>query len=261
MEEVLLTHPTPQIALITLNRPHAMNALSISATEQFAEKVHKLTRTPLVRVVVLTGAGEKAFCSGGDLAELRDKTRYADIQPTFDRVFETLNTLENLPIPIIGAVNGYALGGGSEIALACDMRVLDETAKLGFVQINMGLTTGWGAGQRLLRLVGYPKALELLLEGKPISAQTAYALGLANRIVPAGTATQHALEWAQSLANRPPDVVRSLKQLLRAGITRSATDSIAIERAVFAPLWEAEAHLSAVEAFFNRKESPKTQKD
>ena len=166
---------------------------------------------------------------------------------------DALLVLENLPVPVIAAINGYALGGGSEIALACDLRIVDETTRAGFVQIRNGLTPGWGAGQRLLRLVGYARALELLVTGRIMHAPELEALGLANRVVPTGTALNHALDFAHQIAQSPPAVVRAIKSLLQAGINQPYEAALKTERALFPPLWAAEPHLKAVETFVNRQ--------
>lgn len=254
-DTLLLTYPRAGVAVITFNRPHAMNALNSATMHAFAAAVRQLSTDDALRCVVLTGAGDKAFCAGGDLAELRDKPSAAEGLAMVTLVGDTLLALERLPVPVIAAVNGYALGGGSEIALACDLRVADVNVRMGFVQINMALTPGWGAGQRLLRAVGYARALEILLEGQPMGAETLQGLGLVNRITSAGHALDEALTFAERVANRPPDVVRAIKQLLQTGLHARYEDALAAERALFPPLWEAPAHLQAVEDFFARQAS------
>jgi enoyl-CoA hydratase len=156
---------------------------------------------------------------------------------------------------VIAAINGYALGGGSEIALACDMRIADDAVKMGMVQINMGLTPGWGAGQRLLRTVGYAKAMEVLLKGDVLYADELLALGLVNQVVVTGQALEVALKFAHAIATKPPDVVRGIKALLQAGLTQPYEQTLQTERDIFPPLWVADAHLEAIADFFKRQQA------
>ncbi|MDX1995403.1 MAG: enoyl-CoA hydratase/isomerase family protein [bacterium] len=242
------------VAVITFNRPDALNALNLATMQQFAETVTHLNQaTESLRAVILTGAGTQAFCSGGDLVELSRYPSQDDARAFITLMGNALLMLERLPVPVIGAINGYALGGGSEIALACDLRIADESVRLGFVQIKNAVIPGWGGGQRLLRLVGYSRALELLVTARPLSAAEAHTLGLVNRVVGTGAALEHAVEMAEKIAAQPPDVVRAIKALLQAGLTQPYEDALRLERDLFPPLWAAEAHLQAVENFLNRR--------
>ncbi|MBN8639359.1 MAG: enoyl-CoA hydratase/isomerase family protein, partial [Anaerolineae bacterium] len=166
---------------------------------------------------------------------------------------DALRALERLPIPVIAAVNGYALGGGSEIALACDLRVVDETARFGFVQIKRGVVPGWGGGQRLLRLVGYPRALEWLVRGQALKAPELLSAGLANRVAPAGQALSAALELAGEIAAQDADAVRALKTLLQAGLNQPYETALMTERSLFPPLWEGETQVRTLQAFLNKR--------
>jgi enoyl-CoA hydratase len=257
MTSDLLLDITEGVALVTFNRPHALNALNQASMLAFESSIQQITQDESIRVVVIRGADEKAFCSGGDLQELRHKPTASDAQAMIDLMGDCLMQLERLPVPVIAAVNGYALGGGSEIALACDMRIVDENVKMGFVQINMALTPGWGAGQRLLRLVGYAKAMELLLSAEHLTADKLSALHLVNRVVGVGQAPQHTLEFARQIAKRPPNVVKSMKQLLQNGLNMPYEAAQTAERQLFPALWEDEAHLQAVEDFFKKQEVKK----
>ncbi|MFQ3648443.1 MAG: enoyl-CoA hydratase/isomerase family protein [Anaerolineae bacterium] len=254
MTDPILLHTAPNgVATLTFNRPDTMNALNRAAMRHFAETIRQLERDPALRVLIVTGAGAKAFCSGGDLVELRDQPTEADARAMIDLMGDALLALERLPVPVIAAINGYALGGGSEIALACDLRIVDERARMGFVQINMALTPGWGAGQRLARLVGAPKALELLLDGQPLDAEALLALGLANEMTPHAQALAAAQRRAEAIAERPPQVVRAIKALLHAHRTLPYEAALQAERDLFPPLWAHPDHLQAVEAFFARQ--------
>jgi enoyl-CoA hydratase len=254
MTDPILLHTEPNgVATLTFNRPDTMNALNRAAMRQLADTIHQLEGDAALRVLIVTGAGTKAFCSGGDLVELRDQPTEADARAMIDLMGNALLALERLPVPVIAAINGYALGGGSEIALACDLRIVDERARMGFVQINMALTPGWGAGQRLARLVGAPKALELLLDGQPLDAEALLALGLANEMTPHAQALAAAQHRAEAIAERPPQVVRAIKALLHAHRTLPYEAALQAERDLFPPLWAHPDHLQAVEAFFARQ--------
>ncbi len=254
MNDPITLHAHPNgVYTLTFNRPEAMNALNRAAMLQFADVIRQLETDAALRALIVTGAGEAAFCSGGDLVELRAQPTEADARAMIDLMGDALHALERLPVPVIAAINGYALGGGSEIALACDLRIVDEAARMGFVQINMALTPGWGAGQRLARLVGAPRALELLLDGQPLNAEGLLALGLANEVAPRGKALEAALRRAQAVAERPPQVVRAIKALLHAHRTLPYEAALQAERDLFPPLWAHPDHLQAVEAFFARQ--------
>jgi enoyl-CoA hydratase len=257
-DEILLEVQDDGIAVITFNRPQALNALDLAAMDAFAAAVERLCALDSLRVVILAGAGEGAFCSGGDLHALSQLTTEDDARAFITLMGDALLRLERLPVPVIAAINGYALGGGSEIAMACDLRIADERARMGFVQIRMAITPGWGAGQRLLRQVGYARALEILLQGRAMPAGELEALGLVNRIVPAGTALAHARDFARQIVAQPPDVVHGIKTLLQAGVRHPYEEALRIEREVFPPLWAGEAHLAAVTDFLKKSREKDT---
>lgn len=256
--ELIVAYPAEGIARITFNRPHALNALNLRAMDSFARAVDVLAADDALRAVILTGAGTDAFCSGGDLYELAERPAESDAREFITLMGDALLRLERLPVPVIAAMNGYALGGGSEIALACDLRIADATIRMGFVQIRLALTPGWGAGQRLLRTVGYARAMEILLVGKPMNADELRARGLVNQIVPEGEALAHAHQFAERIAAHPPETVRAVKALLQAGLTHNYDDALAIERDLFPPLWASPAHLDAVEAFIQKSAEKNT---
>lgn len=241
------------VAVLTFHRPEAHNALNQEMMQQFADAIQQLRQNPAVRVVILTGAGEQAFCAGGDLAELSHYPAAEAGAAMSRRMGDALLALEQLPFPVIAAVNGYALGGGSEIALACDMRIVDAHVRMGLVHIRLGLIPGWGAGQRLLRLVGYACAMEILLCGQPMQAQELQAYGLVNRVVEAGNALPHALDFARSIAAQSPAVVGAIKQLLLAGINQPYLEALRVEQELFPDLWAAPAHLEAVAEFLRSR--------
>ncbi len=251
---ILLEIDTDGIAILTFNRPAARNALNLAAMRAFAEAVEALHHSEdQIHAVILTGAGADSFCAGGDLIELAGKPTEKDARNFITTMGNALRQLESLPVPVIAAINGYALGGGSEIAIACDLRIVDESAQMGFVQMKLALTPGWGAGQRLLRTVGYARALDILLQARPMHAPELLSSGLAAQIASSGQALTAALAYARQIAAYSPDVVRAVKQILWAGLTQPYEAALKTERDVFPALWAAEPHLSAVAKFLRRK--------
>jgi len=251
---VTLSTLEPGIALIQVNRPEVRNALDWQAMNAFAACIEQAQNMDAWRALVLTGTGE-AFIAGGDVKALAAYPRVEDGSRLSALMSNALSQLEALPFPTIAAMNGPARGGGAEIALACDLRVIDARADIGFVQVNLGLTPGWGAGQRLLRLTGYARAFEWLASGKVLNAQEAFDCGLANRIAPPGEALAAALELARRIASQPAEAVRAIKRLLRGGLSLPAPMAAALERAEFPPLWASSEHLHAVERFLSRNSS------
>jgi enoyl-CoA hydratase len=253
MTETLLLDSHPDgVAVLTFNRPQVMNALDLNTMRRFAAAIAELSRNEQLRAVIVAGAGTEAFCSGGDLSELQAYRSESDALEMITVMGDALLALERLPVPVIAAVNGYALGGGSEIALACDLRIIDQQTRMGMVQIRHALTPGWGAGQRLLRLVGYARAMEILLRGKVMRAPDLLALGLATQVVEEGTALNSALALAREIAALPLSTVRAIKALLQAGLNQSYEAALQTERSLFPSLWASDAHLHAVEQFLNK---------
>lgn len=244
----------PGIAVLEVNRPEVRNALDWQAIHDFLDAVEQAHTIASLRALIITGAGN-SFIAGGDLKVLHSYTSEQDGARLSDLMTKTLDRLECLPCPTIAAINGPARGGGVEIALACDFRILSANADLGFVQINLGLTPGWGAAQRLLRLVGYSLALELLATGSVISAQKAYRYGLANRISEQGGAMQTALQLARELSSKPQPAVAAIKQILRAGVLLNPQTAAELEQSFFPPLWASEEHQRLVQAFLASKGS------
>lgn len=254
-DSLMLTRNSPQIATLSFNRPQSRNALDWASQSAFLDLMRELQQDAELLVLILTGAGTEAFCAGGDLRELADYPTREDGERLSAIMTEALNLLESAPFISIAAINGYALGGGSEIALACDLRVMDEAAQFGLVQLRLGLTPGWGAGGRLLNLVGYSRALALLLAAQPLNATEALSLGLCNQISPQGEALADAENWANHISRRDPAAVRAIKQMLGAGRDQSPEQARQIEQGLFPDLWAAPAHLEAVAAFLKRKEN------
>lgn len=250
---LLLTRDAHGVVTITFNRPQVRNALNWATMEAFAAAARELHEDTGLRAVILTGAGTDSFCAGGDLRELHGYTSEADGQRVARVMGDALRDLERLPVPVIAAINGYALGGGSEIALACDVRIVDDAAQLGLVHLRLGLLPGWGAGQRLLRLVGYGRAIQMMLSARPYGALELRDLGVVNLITPPGEALAAAQEFAAQIVAWDADAVRAVKAALQAGLTQPYEAALAAEQAHFPALWAAPAHNEAVARFVKRK--------
>lgn len=245
------------VVTLTFNRPRVLNALDWEAMETFGREVEALHEETAEgggpRLLILTGAGQRAFCSGGDQAVLHTQLAAADGERLARLMGQALRRLEQLPIPTLAAVNGFALGGGSEIALACDLRVVDEAVRFGLVHGKLGLIPGWGAGQRLLRLLGPARTMELMLSGRQLDAAELAQLGLATRRAPEGGALAAARELAAEILGLDAGVVRAVKALIAAGRELPYAAALDAEAALFPALWAGEAHVRAVAAFLGRR--------
>jgi len=201
------------IATITINRPEVRNALNVETINEILARLEDAENDETIRVIVLTGAGDRAFCSGLDLNIIRGVSAVKGIENT--RLGQHLcNRIEALGKPVIAAINGFALGGGTEIAMACDIRVASENAQVGQTEINLGLIPGWGGTQRLPRFVGKGIAKEMIFTGKRIDAKTAQQLGLVNTVVPADQLMVKVKELALEIASKPPIAIKLLKALI-----------------------------------------------
>src|SRR5207302_168504 len=180
---MILVERRERVAIITINRPEKRNALNIQTRAEGAAVLDELRADDSVRVVIITGAGDKAFIAGADIAEFAERTAITQREVMLER--SLFNAIDGFPKPIIAMVNGYCLGGGCEVALACDIRIASEKASFGQPEINLGIIPGGGGTQRLTRLIGEGKSMELILTGEIIDAQNAFAIGLVNHVVPA----------------------------------------------------------------------------
>src|SRR5687768_9567655 len=203
----LLLERDGAVAVVTVNRPQVLNALNFATIDELRRAVLSLKHDPGVRAIVITGAGEKAFVAGADINELAVQTPAQGREHAL-RGQHVFDLVENLGKPVIAAINGYALGGGCELAMACTLRLAADTAKLGQPEINLGLIPGYGGTQRLARLVGKGKAMELILTGAPIPAAEAERIGLVNRVVPASELMTAARTLARALAAQAPVAMR-----------------------------------------------------
>jgi enoyl-CoA hydratase len=215
--ENLIVERQDAIAVVTINRPRVLNALNTQTLDELRRTMLAVRHDAAVRAVVVTGAGEKAFVAGADISELADQTPASgrDRALRGQHVFDLVASLGK---PVIAAINGYALGGGCELAMACTIRIAADTAKLGQPEINLGLIPGYGGTQRLARLIGAGRALELLLTGDQVTAAEAFRLGLVNRVVPAADLMREATTLAATLAAKAPIAMHYIIDAVQTGL-------------------------------------------
>ena len=238
------------VAVVTLGRPEKLNALSREVLEDLLEVLEAISRDPEVRAVVIAGSG-KAFCAGADVSEFAKSL--PEIREFIDlgrRVFEMLETMDK---PVVAAVHGFALGGGFELALSCDLIVAAEGAQLGSPEINLGIVPGWGATQRLLATVGPYKARELVLLGDRITAEEALRLGIVNRVVPADRVLEEALTIARKLAEKSPVALSAAKSIVNRGLKALISVGLEVERDTFMAVASTGDAREGVRAFLERR--------
>ena len=221
------------IGYVTVNRPEKLNALNRKTMEELEECVQAVGRDDEVRVVILTGAGEKAFVGGADINELAVQTPVEGKEMSV-RGQKILDLVEHLGKPVIAAINGFALGGGCELALACTLRIASENARLGQPEVKLGLIPGYAGTQRLARLVGKGRALEMVLSGDPISAAEAYRIGLVNQVVPAHDLIATAEKLAQKILANAPLAVKFALEAVNHGLEMTQAEGQFLEANLFA---------------------------
>jgi enoyl-CoA hydratase len=250
--KLIIYEKSEGIATITLNRPEALNAFSKEVVEEIHQALEDIRRDENVRVVVLTGAGEKAFSAGADIKAM------IGINPLKARELSLMGeklcaSFENLEKPVIAALNGYALGGGMEVAMSCDIRIAAENVRMGQTEINIGLIPGWGGTQRLTRLVGRGKAKELVFTGRMIDARTAEQLGIVNMVVAADKFRETVRQFALELAAKAPVALKVAKALIEKGADISLDSALALEREGFGVVASTEDLQEGVKAFTEKR--------
>ena len=248
----LLVEHDGAVAIITINRPAVLNALNTQTMDELRRTILALKRDESVRAVIVTGAGEKSFIAGADINELAVQTPAGgkDHAATGQHVFDLI---ENMGKPVIAAINGYALGGGCELAMACTLRLASETARLGQPEINLGIIPGYAGSQRLPRLVGRGRALELLLTGDQITAQEAHRIGLVNRVVPAADLMPEARRLAATLAGKAPVAIRYIIEAVNRGLQMGFPEAQSYEATLFGLVASTEDMREGTRAFLEKR--------
>jgi len=252
MYKTLIYEKKGNIGLLTINRPDKMNAISMELTSELKQLLDEVENDEELRVLVVTGAGDKAFVAGADINELVDREAKIGRRVSKERQ-EIFSRIENLHVPVIAAVNGYALGGGLELALACSMRICSEKAQFGAPEVKLGIIPGDGGTQRLPRLVGSGRAMEMILTGDFIDAQEAYRIGLVNKVVPPEKLMEAAMELAQKIASRPPLAVRYAKEAVNRSQEGAAGPGFALESFLHALCCTTEDKKEGVAAFLEKR--------
>ncbi|MBI5497377.1 MAG: enoyl-CoA hydratase/isomerase family protein [Deltaproteobacteria bacterium] len=236
-------------AVVALNRPAVRNAVDMETVDALAAALDGLRADGTLRCVVFTAEGSEAFCSGGDLRAFRALQTWEDAYRMSTRMQRSLHALETLPVPVIGVLNGYAMGGGCEAILATDIRVMEEHAFLSFKQLQLGVSLGWGGAARLARDLGARHAFRLLLQGEKLFPAEARALGMVDEVVPRGTGRARALALGEQYAALPPLAVNVLKRMVH----QDQPDRVHQEASIFATTWASRDHHEAVDAFFEKR--------
>ncbi len=252
----VLFHIDGHIATITINKPQVLNALSTEVLTDLNQALDEVEKAGNIYAVVITGAGEKSFVAGADISEMKDKnkTQAAEYGAFGNKVFLRI---ENFPCPVIAAVNGFALGGGCELAMACDIRIASETARFAQPETGLGITPGFGGTQRLARLVGAGRAKELIYTCRTIKAEEALAIGLVNKVTKPEALMQETLAMAQTICQKAPFAIKQAKAAVNKGLQVSIDKALAIETEEFAQCFTTEDQKMAMNAFVKKEKIEK----
>jgi enoyl-CoA hydratase len=250
--ENLLVERDGGVAILTINRPKVLNALNSQTLDELRRAILDLKRDDSVRTVILTGAGEKSFIAGADINELATQTPVSGREHAMAGQ-HILDLIEHMGKPVIAAINGFALGGGCELAMACTIRIAADTAKLGQPEINLGLIPGYAGTQRLTRIVGRGRALELLLTGDQITAQEAHRLGLVNRVVPAAELMAEAKKLAATLAAKAPVATRYILEAVHKGVEMPFAQAQVFEATLFGLVASTDDMREGTKAFLEKR--------
>jgi enoyl-CoA hydratase len=240
------------IAVVTLNRPRALNAFDADQLNRLGAALHALGQDRAVRVVILTGAGERAFSAGADIRAMAEMTPAEGI--AFARKgHAAASALELLPQPVIAAVNGYAFGGGCELAIACDIRIASDNARFAQPEVSLGIPPGWGGSQRLPRLVGPGFAAEMIYSGRHVNADEALRIGLVNAVHPLPELLPAARELASRIARNSPLAVRNSKRLIARALSGDPAAGLAEEIAMFGAAFASQDQREGMQAFLEKR--------
>ena len=239
-----------QVGIVTINRPKALNALNSQVLEEI-EAAFKAIDLDAVRAVILTGAGEKSFVAGADIGEMSTLTK-AEGEAFGKKGNDVFRMIETFPIPVIAAVNGFALGGGCEISMSCDIRICSENAVFGQPEVGLGITPGFGGTQRLARLVGPGMAKQMIYTARNIKADEAFRIGLVNAVYPQEELMAAAKKMAAGIAKNAPIAVRACKKAINDGLEADMDDAIVIEEKLFGSCFETEDQKYGMALFLDK---------
>jgi enoyl-CoA hydratase len=242
-----------RVAWITIDRP-PMNTLSRETLSELSSILDHAEQDSSIGALVITGAGEKMFSAGADVTEFGEMADHAAAENNLRTIHDLFNRIERFPKPVIACLNGKALGGGNELQMACHLAIAADTAELGLPEVRLGIMPGYGGTQRLPRLVGSRRALDLMLSGRRIDAQTALEYGLVNRVVSPGELEEQTHEWAKRLASGPPIAIRGILDAAVRGVDSSLEEGLAVERENMIRVMRTEDAIEGVTAFFSKRE-------
>lgn len=248
----ILNEISNKVGYIIINRPEAMNAMNSEVIKELDESVKELAENEEVGVIIITGSGEKAFVAGADIKAMQTMSSRQAVE--FSREGQEMTkTIENSPKPVIAAINGFALGGGCEIALACDIRIASDNAKFSQPEVALGIIPGWGGTQRLPRLIGKGRAIEMIASGEMIDAEEALRIGLVNHVVPQEELIEKAKSIAKSILKNGPRAVASSIRSIHKGFDESIESALDIELNEFAELFETDEQREGTTAFIEKR--------
>lgn len=249
--ETLKVETTDRVATITLDRPEKRNALNARVRQELIAALDALESDDAARVLVITGAGDKAFVAGADIGEFAERTPLEQRAAMEGR--RAFTVLADFPKPTIASINGFALGGGCELALACDLRIAARSARLGQPEVNLGILPGGGGTQRLPRLVGMGRAMKLMLTGQLINAEEAERIGLVDEVVDDDALRERTRELARSIARHSPVALKLIKQAVRASAEMTLAAGLALERELFITAFSSDDRTEGVAAFLEKR--------
>jgi len=252
-ENVVLIEKSDRVGTITINRPDKLNALNAEVRLSIAMALEQLRQDDEVRVAVLTGAGEKSFIAGADIAEFKGKSGVEGYR--YIQTGDVYSAVERFPKPLIAMVNGFCLGGGCEVAMACDIRIASDTAKFGQPETNLGLIPGGGGTQRLPRLVGQGKAMKLIYTGDIIGAEEAERIGLVDEVVPLNELKKRTMVLAEKIAEKSPASLQAVKETIRAAWQMPLDAGLRFEKEWFGLLFSTEDMHEGVAAFLEKRKA------
>jgi enoyl-CoA hydratase len=254
--EMILTEIRGRVGLITLNRPKALNALNKQLMTEVMDALEAFDKDDAIGAMVIAG-GEKAFAAGADIKEMADKSAQ---EMKDDQIVSVFDGIRSIKKPVIAAVSGWALGGGCELALSCDMIIASDSAKFGLPEVTIGVIPGAGGTQRLTRAVGKAIATEIILNDRKLSAQEAFQFGMVNRVVPASDYLNEALKLADEIASRAPLAVRAAKKAINTAYESSLTDGLTEEKRAFYALFDTHDQKEGMQAFVEKRKPEWTGK-
>ena len=249
--KLILREIKDKICILTINRPDQLNALNSQLIDELDENVSWIQKQSDIRVMILTGKGEKAFIAGADIAEMSSMSSEEAME--FSKIGQELTLkIENLDVPVIGAINGFALGGGCEFALACHVRIASENALFGQPEVGLGLIAGFGGTQRLSRIIGKGLAMELLLTGKHVDAKRAKEIGLVNAIHPQKELLSKSMDMAKLISRKSPLAIKQTLLSINKGDDMAINDGLNLENSLFAELFDSNDSKEGLSAFMDK---------